>query len=297
MNGPANWPTPKNEAATKVGKANPSRNTKPELRLRSALHARGLRFYKHHRVRDGLLRPPEVDIAFTRLKLAVQVHGAFWHGRLQTPKHNNDYWTAKFAYNRERDKVVARRLKKAGWRLVVVWDNWSLERQVKAVARAVEKIGGNVLQHKKVSSKWLRRYMDLAILVGSWSKHPDWRVGAVAVGNFGQIMSTGFNGWPRGMVDEENGRGKTNGNGMSMTIHAESNLVCNANLTGVSLLGSTAFVTLFPCSKCSLLLTQVGIQQVVVPKALPDGLDAKWTSDWKVARAILKDTGVEVTLL
>lgn len=154
-----------------------------------------------------------------------------------------------------------------------------------------------MLQHKKTSSKWLRRYMNMAVMVAGWSKHPEWKVGAVAWGDFGQILATAFNGWPRGMVSEEDERAKANPKSVSKTVHAESNLICNANLTNVTLLGSSAAITLFPCSRCSLLLAQVGVAQIVVPKILPDGLKPKWTSDWKIAREILKDTGVEVTLI
>lgn len=138
MNGPRNWPTPKNLAASNVGKANPSRNTKPELLLRSVLHKLGYRFRIHYRVVDGGKRPPEVDIAFTRQRLAVQVHGSFWHNRSgAVPKHNADYWAAKFAYNKARDIAVAERLAAAGWRLVEVWDNDPLLLQVEKVVAAL----------------------------------------------------------------------------------------------------------------------------------------------------------------
>lgn len=132
---------PKNDAATAMGKANPSRNTKPEVLLRSALHRLGLRFRKHYRLRDGGPRPPEIDIVFPRIRLAVNVHGSFWHGRKKSyrPKHNSEYWEAKFAYNQKHDAEVAKRVRRAGWTYVVVWDDWTLERQLAAVRRAYEK--------------------------------------------------------------------------------------------------------------------------------------------------------------
>jgi DNA mismatch endonuclease (patch repair protein) len=129
---------PKNAAATAMGKANPSKNTKPEVNLRRELHRLGYRFRKHYRVVDGNQRPPEVDIAFTKLRLAVEVMGVFWHGRKKEyrPKHNSEYWEKKFADNIARDKRNARRLRRAGWLLCVVWDDWSMERQINAVGRA-----------------------------------------------------------------------------------------------------------------------------------------------------------------
>lgn len=139
--------SPRNEAASAMGRANPSKNTKPETQLRSELHRLGFRFRKHYRVQDGNPRPPAVDIAFPRMRLAVEVMGVFWHGRKKEyrPKHNSEYWEKKFADNQARDKRNAKRLKKAGWLLCVVWDDWTLERQVRAVRRyhdrAKERLG------------------------------------------------------------------------------------------------------------------------------------------------------------
>jgi DNA mismatch endonuclease (patch repair protein) len=132
---------PKNEAASAMGCANPSRNTKPEVRLRQALHRLGMRFRKHYRIVDGLQRPPEVDIVFTGVRLAVNVHGSFWHGKKKEykPIHNSQYWVDKFAYNQRRDRIVARRVRKAGWFYVVVWDDWPLTKQVREVTKAYER--------------------------------------------------------------------------------------------------------------------------------------------------------------
>lgn len=140
---------PKNAAASAMGRANPSRNTKPEVQLRQELHRLGLRFRIHYRIVDGEQRPPEVDIVFTRIRLAINVHGSFWHGKKKEykPKHNSQYWTEKFAYNQRRDRIVARRVRKAGWSYLVVWDDWSLERQVAAVLKALGKARSNGAGH------------------------------------------------------------------------------------------------------------------------------------------------------
>lgn len=132
---------PKNEAATAMGKANPSKNTRPETQLRRALHNLGFRFRIHYPIVDGLPRPPKVDIAFTRQRVAVEVHGIFWHGRKKAyhPKHNSEYWERKFADNRARDRRNARRIRAAGWTYVVVWDDWSLRKQLNHVRRALER--------------------------------------------------------------------------------------------------------------------------------------------------------------
>ena len=73
------YPRPSSSAASAVMRANKSRDTRPEVRLRSALHRRGLRFRKSYLVRTGSARV-NVDVAFPSLKIAVFVDGCFWHG-------------------------------------------------------------------------------------------------------------------------------------------------------------------------------------------------------------------------
>ena len=77
------YPEPKDAAATEVGKGNRRTDTKPEVRLRSALHRRGLRFRKDLPIRAGAVRV-RPDIVFTRGAVAVFVDGCFWHG---CPEH------------------------------------------------------------------------------------------------------------------------------------------------------------------------------------------------------------------
>jgi len=93
--------------------------------MRSALHARGLRFRKDLpvRLRDRVVRP---DIVFTRQKLAVFVDGCFWHccpRHGNVPRANADYWKPKLARNVARDRAVDHALTAAGWRSVRVWEH------------------------------------------------------------------------------------------------------------------------------------------------------------------------------
>lgn len=148
------------------------------------------------------------------------------------------------------------------------------------------------LEHKKDTLKWHRRYIELAALVGGWSKHPDFQVGAVAVGDFGQIMSTGYNGWPRGMVNEEQGRKSTNDKGYSNSIHAETNLIYNANLTGVTLRGCTVYVhPVLPCFECAKALVQVGVNAVYYKRDKASNYN-DWTKSWSLAKELFKEAGV-----
>jgi DNA mismatch endonuclease (patch repair protein) len=98
-----------------------SKNTKPELAVRKAAHALGLRFRLH---RGDL--PGTPDLVFSGRRTALFVHGCFWHrhgcARATTPASNVQYWTAKFERNVERDARNAAELRKLGWRCVRIWE-------------------------------------------------------------------------------------------------------------------------------------------------------------------------------
>jgi len=96
------------------------RDTGPELALRRALFAEGLRFRVHERV--GRCTP---DVVLTRARIAVFVMGDFWHGCPRhgtVPKSNRQWWEAKLAANRERDERQRAELTGLGWSVVWVWE-------------------------------------------------------------------------------------------------------------------------------------------------------------------------------
>lgn len=97
-------------------------DTAPELAVRRALHAHGLRYTLHS---SGL--PGRPDIVLPRRRTVVFVHGCFWHGHecahgSVAAKSNADFWAAKIAANRERDGRQANALRNAGWHVEVVWE-------------------------------------------------------------------------------------------------------------------------------------------------------------------------------
>lgn len=105
--------------------ANRRTGTGPEKLVRSALHARGLRFRKDRRFRvsDRWVRP---DVVFGPARVAVFVDGCFWHHcpeHATDPRSNSDYWGAKFARNEARDRADDHALTEAGWRVVRVWEH------------------------------------------------------------------------------------------------------------------------------------------------------------------------------
>ncbi len=118
--------------------AQSSQNTKIEVRLRSALHARGLRFRIHQRLLTSHRR--SADIVFSRAKVAAFVDGCFWHGCPQHatwPKRNADFWRDKIETNIRRDRDTDAALVAAGWSPVRVWEHEDVDAAADRIAELV----------------------------------------------------------------------------------------------------------------------------------------------------------------
>lgn len=119
-------------------RANRGRDTGPELAVRRALHARGLRYRVDHPLPFDRRR--RADVAFTRAKVAVFIDGCFWHGCPEhgiTPRTNTEFWRAKIARNRARDVDTTVRLEAMGWAVLRFWEHHPTADAVEAVVRAV----------------------------------------------------------------------------------------------------------------------------------------------------------------
>ena len=119
------YPLPASPGRSANMKANRRTNTKPELALRSALHAMGYRYRKDFRL-DLPTRRVRPDIAFTARKVAVFVDGCFWHACPEhgsQPKNNEWYWSPKLSANVERDRAADTALHQAGWTVVRLWEH------------------------------------------------------------------------------------------------------------------------------------------------------------------------------
>lgn len=96
------------------------KNTKPELLIRKALHARGFRYRLHCDL------PGKPDICLPKHRAVIFVHGCFWHGHdchlFKWPKTRPEFWRAKIGRNREIDVAVQLRLAELGWRTATVWE-------------------------------------------------------------------------------------------------------------------------------------------------------------------------------
>jgi DNA mismatch endonuclease, patch repair protein len=125
------------------------KNTKPEIAVRRAAHALGLRFRLHRRDLPGT-----PDLVFSRRKTAIFVHGCFWHRHEgcrkagPAPKTRTEFWQAKFDRNTARDARNADALMAAGWNVATVWecetrDPEKLTDQLRSIFNLPDRVAGN----------------------------------------------------------------------------------------------------------------------------------------------------------
>lgn len=119
------------------------KNTKPELMVRKALHARGFRYRLHDRKVPG-----KPDMVFTKWNAVIFVNGCFWHGHdchlHKLPSTRTAFWKEKIERNRQRDDTVRKMLRDTGWRVLTIWE---------CALRGKEKIGLDAVVDRVVS--WL----------------------------------------------------------------------------------------------------------------------------------------------
>lgn len=141
-----------------------------------------------------------------------------------------------------------------------------------------------------LGSEWNRRYLGLAYEVSKWSKDPSTKIGAIAVGNKGQVLAQGYNGFPRKIRHSEE---RLNNRELKYkyVVHAEMNLIYNAGYNGVSLDGSTVYVTGLPvCSECAKGLIQVGVKQVIMPHQ--EDTPETWKNSFEFTKELFEEAGV-----
>jgi len=137
------------------------------------------------------------------------------------------------------------------------------------------------------TKKWDNRFLVLAKLIGSWSKDPSTKVGAVIVDGKKRIVSVGYNGFPRGVEDSEK-RLCNRQEKYDIIVHAEVNAIAFANK---SVEGCTLYIDPFePCSRCAGIIIQNGIKRVVSYKNKND----RWEKDFSISRKLLTEAGLIV---
>ena len=143
-------------------------------------------------------------------------------------------------------------------------------------------------------TEWNKRYFSLAEEISTWSKDPSRKIGAVAVGSKGQILSQGYNGFPRGILDRAD-RYENKPMKYKLVVHAEMNVIYNATYNGVSLDGADLYVYGLPvCSECAKGIIQVGIKRVFikVPGETPDN----WKESYDLTKRMFTEAGVGVII-
>jgi len=126
---------PRSATTSRVGASNRRKDTSPEILLRKLLSSAGIRYRLHPQNVPG-----HPDLVIRRSRVVIFCDGDFWHGRHWARRRiklargwNADYWIAKIERNRRRDRLVGRRLRLLGWRVIRVWES-EIQRNPKAVA-------------------------------------------------------------------------------------------------------------------------------------------------------------------
>ena len=147
-----------------------------------------------------------------------------------------------------------------------------------------------------MNKTWSQYFFEMANLASTKSKDPSTQVGAVIVGEDNEILSTGFNGFPRGVREDIPARWERPMK-YNFVEHAERNAIYNAARIGVALKGSTMYVNfseVCPCTDCTRGIIQSGIKKVVLGGQPFPGKGEHWEENVKIARIMLDEVGVEI---
>jgi len=150
-----------------------------------------------------------------------------------------------------------------------------------------------------MSEKWDKHFLRLALCHSQLSKDPSTKVGAVIVGCDREILSAGFNGFPRGIADTEE-RLNDRDMKLKLIVHAEMNALLVAARNGVRVKGGTLYVAATdksgvvwggpPCTRCTVETIQAGISEIV--SYFSKDAPARWHDDFRLSRKLLDEAGV-----
>ena len=137
--------------------------------------------------------------------------------------------------------------------------------------------------------KWDSRFIELARYIASWSKDPSTQTGAVIVAPNRSVVSVGFNGFARGVVDSKD-RYDNREIKYKMVVHCEVNAIVSSSR---SVVGCTLYTTGPNCCPCAAIVIQSGITRCVYPPWEPEKF-ARWGKDQELAEQMFTEAGVEV---
>ena len=152
-----------------------------------------------------------------------------------------------------------------------------------------------------MSEKWDKHFLGLALAHARMSKDPNTKVGSVIVGPDRELISAGFNGFPRGIDDTEE-RLNDRDTKLKLIVHAEMNAILAAARHGIRLKGCTLYLAATkeetglvwggpPCTRCTVEIIQAGITEIVSHpvKSIP----SKWHEDLKLAGSLIEEAGIK----
>lgn len=150
-----------------------------------------------------------------------------------------------------------------------------------------------------MSERWDRHFLRMALECASMSKDPNTRVGAVLVGPDKELISSGFNGFPRGIIDTSERLADREMKNRLM-VHAEMNAILNAARIGTPTNACTLYIACTddsgliwagpPCTRCTVEIIQAGVSEIVAFRPKP--IASKWHADLAFARGLIQEKGI-----
>jgi dCMP deaminase len=138
---------------------------------------------------------------------------------------------------------------------------------------------------------WNNRFIELSMLVASWSKDKNRGVGAIIADEENRIISVGYNGFPRGADDTIEERYERPLKYL-YTEHAERNAIYSAASHGSRTKDCIIYLEWYPCCDCARAIIQAGLKKVVCGE--PDFEDERWGEKFKVSAQLFKECGIEI---
>lgn len=138
------------------------------------------------------------------------------------------------------------------------------------------------------------RFLPVARALAAMSKDPSTKVGAIILADDGDVISVGFNGFPRGVFDDKS-RYQDRPTKLKLIAHAESNAIAQAARKGVSIKGSTLLVTaLYPCTNCAKQVIQSGIRRVLAPAVHAPHTNEEWREERRISEWMFAEAGIQI---
>lgn len=145
------------------------------------------------------------------------------------------------------------------------------------------------MSNTSIELKWKQRFLGLAREVSTWSKDPSKQIGAVIISEEFRVLATGYNGFPKGIEDNET-RLTDRETKYKYIVHAEMNAIFNATHSGTSLKDSILFVWGLPvCSECAKGVIQSGVKHIVMPNG---NVPQRWLDSFELSSKLFDESGL-----